>query len=267
MSGGYTPLFQSLSTGTLCGKWPDIGLWPIVLSLADKHGLVDVTAAYIASVTGLGLDEVTACLKRFCEPDAYSRSTEVAGARLVLIDPEHRDWGWKVVNHGKYREKARKAAYDADRTASGQDAERKRSARAATRDNPTRPDASRAVPLSDSDTDSDTRKDSRSRTRTGPSTRKRPSLPRPGDFTLTDERRARIQNKLPDADSEALFDAFTAHHDARDNKFADWDRALDTWISNAPRLGYQKRRSNAAGVQVSQEAPHGRAASGMPYAN
>ena len=65
MSGGYTPLFSSLSTGTLCGRWPDIGLWPIVLSLADRHGIVDVTPAYIARVTGLDLEEVTACMKRF----------------------------------------------------------------------------------------------------------------------------------------------------------------------------------------------------------
>ena len=40
---GYTPLFASLTTGTLCGKWPDVGLWPIILSLADRHGEVDVT--------------------------------------------------------------------------------------------------------------------------------------------------------------------------------------------------------------------------------
>ena len=32
MNTGYTPLFASLTTGTLCGRWPDSGLWPIVLS-------------------------------------------------------------------------------------------------------------------------------------------------------------------------------------------------------------------------------------------
>jgi hypothetical protein len=145
---GYTPLFSSLTTGTLCGRWPDVGLWPIVLSLADRHGVVDVTPAYISGITGLALEEVIACMRRFGEPDPYSRSSEVGGVRLVLVDPERRDWGWRIVNHGKYREKARKAAYDANRTESGRDADRKRQARA-TRDVPTRPDASRAVPLSD----------------------------------------------------------------------------------------------------------------------
>lgn len=155
---GYTPLFSTLTTGTLCGKWPDIGLWPIVLSMTDRHGVVDCTQAYIAGVTGLPLADVTACMRRFCEPDPGSRSDEFSGARLVLLD-DHRDWGWRVVNHGMYREKARKAAYDTERTESGSDAERKRTERAAhksvSRAVPTHPATSRALPLSDSDSDSD----------------------------------------------------------------------------------------------------------------
>lgn len=146
MSGGYTPLFASIVTGTLYGRWPDIGLWPIVLAIADRHGLVDVTPHYLAGATGLPVDDVIACMKRFCEPDPYSRSKADGGSRLVLLD-DHRDWGWQVVNHSKYREKARKASYDSQRTESGIDAERKR----ASRDVPTSPAMSRAVPLSDSD--------------------------------------------------------------------------------------------------------------------
>jgi hypothetical protein len=147
MSGGYTPLFASLTTGTLCGRWPDVGLFPILLSLADRHGVVDVTTAYLAVVTGLPLDEVTACLQRFCQPDPYSRSSAEGGARLVLIDPENRNWGWRIVNHGRYRERARKASYDAARTDSGRDRDRKResrSLRSETRDVPTSPDESRS---------------------------------------------------------------------------------------------------------------------------
>lgn len=120
---GYTPLFSSLTTGTLCGKWPDIGLWPIVLSMADKHGVVDVTPAYISGVTGLAIDDVVACMRRFCEPDPYSRSTAESGARLSLVD-EHRDWGWRIVNHGMYREKARLAAKSAREVTTGRNAER-----------------------------------------------------------------------------------------------------------------------------------------------
>lgn len=151
---GYAPLFDTLTKGTLCGRWPDIGLWPIVLSLADRHGVVDVTPDYLSRVTGLAEPEVTACMARFCQPDPSSRSGAAGGARLVLLD-EHRAWGWRVVNHGLYRERARKAAFDAERTASGKDAERKK----ASRDIPTRPAKSRADPLSDSDSNTDSNKE------------------------------------------------------------------------------------------------------------
>jgi hypothetical protein len=122
---GYTPLFASLTTGTLCGRWPDVGLWAIVLSLSNRHGLLDVTPMYLSTVTGLPQLDVVACMRRFCETDPYSRTAVAGGARLTLID-EHRDWGWRIVNHGAYREKARKQMQQIESTASGRDADRKR---------------------------------------------------------------------------------------------------------------------------------------------
>ncbi len=156
---GYTPLFSSLTTGTLYGRWPDIGLWTIILALADKNGAVDVTPNYLAGVTGLPATEIIACMKRFCEPDPQSRSRIEGGARLVLIDPA-REWGWLVVNHSYYREKARKQMQQAEATESGRDAERKRVARerAMSSDVQPRPAKSGADRLSDSDSDSDSDK-------------------------------------------------------------------------------------------------------------
>jgi uncharacterized protein YdaU (DUF1376 family) len=110
-------------------------------------------------------------------------------------------------------------------------------------------------------------KHSRAGARAAASDRKQPKVRRPNDFTLTDGRRARILAKLPDADPEALFEAFTAHHDAQGSTFASWDRALDTWLSNAPQFGYRQRVNAAAERSSSEEAPHGRAGSGLPYAN
>jgi hypothetical protein len=166
MSGGYVPLFESLTTGTLCGRWPDVGLWPIILSLSDRFGAVDVTVAYLARVTGLAEEDVTACMQRFCKPDPYSRSSEKGGARLILIDSERRNWGWRVVNHGKYAERARKRAYDERRQESGQNAERLKAARGSSRRDPTQSDATRDDPLS-SHLNS-TNKDSRPLARTVP---------------------------------------------------------------------------------------------------
>jgi hypothetical protein len=116
---GYTPLFSSLTTGTLCGRWPDIGLWPIILSMADKNGVVDVTTQYISSVTGLEHGQVVECMNRFCQPDPGSRTNDLDGARLALVDPS-RSWGWRIVNHGKYKEKARLMAKSAREVATGQ---------------------------------------------------------------------------------------------------------------------------------------------------
>ena len=147
---GYTPLFGSLTTGTLCGRWPDIGLWPVILSMSDKAGDVDVTCNYIATVTGLELEEVEACMTRFCGADRKSRSGEESGARLVLLEP-HRDWGWHIVNHGKYREKARKMAFDQSRIEDGRNAERMR-----TRRDPRGPAKTRLDPPSNADANADT---------------------------------------------------------------------------------------------------------------
>jgi hypothetical protein len=151
---GYVPLFDSLTKGTLCGKWPDIGLWPIVLSLSDKNGVVDCTPDYIAGVTGMTIDDVSACMDRFCAPDPKSRSAAAGGARLVLLD-EHRQWGWQVVNHSSYREKARKQMQQNQATESGRDAERKRLEREKSGGVQSRPAVSGADRPSDADADSD----------------------------------------------------------------------------------------------------------------
>jgi hypothetical protein len=250
MSGGYTPLFDSLTTGTLCGRWPDVGLWPIVLSLADRHGVVDVTPAYIASVTGLPIADVIACMKRFCEPDPYSRSNAEDGARLVLIEPQSRQWGWRIVNHGKYREKARKAAYDADRTASGADATRKREQRNEGRDVPTRPDASRAVPLSDK-----TRQDSDE----SKSAHKRATR-LPESFT-PDLEHARQQ--LPDIDAQAEAERFKDYWLAKSGAGAvksDWPATWRNWIRNCVE---NKRYARIASEQSTANSgePNGHAKS------
>lgn len=151
---GYTPVFGSVFTGTLSGKYPDTAAWLFFLALADKHGVVDMTPQYISNVTGMPLEELLGCIERFMQPDPHSRSNAEEGRRLVLVD-ESRPWGWRIVNHGKYRERARLQAKNAEAVGTGREAERKRQARlsAAVR---------RCPPLSDpSDTDTDTDTDAK----------------------------------------------------------------------------------------------------------
>ena len=116
-----------------------------MLALADKNGHVDKTPQYISAVTGMPVDELAGCIERFMQPDPASRSSAEEGRRLVLIDPS-RSWGWRIVNHEKYREKARLAAKNADAIATGREAERKRHVRASAgvRRNPPLSDLSNA---------------------------------------------------------------------------------------------------------------------------
>lgn len=135
----------------MCGKWPDTGVWVCLLTLSDKFGHVDVSPRYISSVTGIPEADLLECIARFMAPDSESRTTNDDGRRLELLDPS-RPWGWKIINFQKYRDRARKKAWDAERTASGKDAERKRQQRGQSESVPTCPDAARPSPLSDTNT-------------------------------------------------------------------------------------------------------------------
>lgn len=154
---GYTPVFDSVFHGTLCGKWPTLPVWLTILPMADKNGHIDMTFQAMSALTGWPIDLLRQAITELCAPDPESRSDAEEGRRLVPIDPS-RSWGWRVVNHGKYREKARKATFDAARVEDGRNAERLRARRSATRDDPTRPDATRADPPSNTNTNTNEEK-------------------------------------------------------------------------------------------------------------
>ena len=141
MSGGYTPVFSTVLDGTLYGRWPHTGVWLCLLSQCDRLGRIDAVPALLAAKIGVSESVLRECVADFMAPDPGSRTGDLEGRRLELIDSS-RDWGWRVINHSLYRERARKQAYDSARTASGRDAERKRS-----REVPTPPAKSREVPL------------------------------------------------------------------------------------------------------------------------
>jgi hypothetical protein len=142
---GYTPLFDTTLTGTLYGRWPHTGIWACLLSRASREGVIDETPQALAAAIGVPVETLMDCIRDFMNPDRDSRSPEHEGRRLALIH-EHRSWGWRIVNHGKYKEKARKKSFDETRTATGDDAERKRNERAS-REVPRSPDESRDIPL------------------------------------------------------------------------------------------------------------------------
>jgi hypothetical protein len=149
---GYTPLFNTALDGTLYGKWPHTGIWTCLLSQMDKHGNVDMNPNLLADKIGVPVDLLMSCINDFMQPDPGSRTKDHEGRRLGLIDPEARQWGWRVLNYAKYREKARKQQHQQVATETGKDAERKRRER----DVQTCPDVSGYDRPSDSYADTNT---------------------------------------------------------------------------------------------------------------
>jgi hypothetical protein len=222
---GYTPVFSTVFTGTLHGRWPDTGLWLCLLAMADKHGLIDCTPQYIAGVTGLSAEDVIGCIERFTRPDPYSRSQDEEGRRLIPIDPA-RPWGWRIVNHGKYREKARLQSRDSQRTESGADAKRKRKSPEVPRIPPLSP----SRPLSDADADSNKEKRGmEKRAARAPIAHRLPE-----NFELTPQRQATAKAEAvnPEREFARFCDHWRAASGANARKL-DWDAAWRNWCRKA----------------------------------
>jgi len=223
---GYAVVFDSIFTGTLCGRYPDTAAWLFLLALKDKNGVVDMTPQYISSVTGMPVADLLACISRFMEPDPHSRSTVEQGRRLVPIAAD-RDWGWRIVNHAAYREKARLISKSEREVTTGSNRERLKTAA-----HRRSPPLTAANPLSDADADADA--DKREEVE-GKRARRAPTAKRlPDDFTLTDSRKATA--KAEGADPEREFAKFTDHWKSASGANArkhDWDAAWRNWCRKA----------------------------------
>lgn len=99
----YVKLFASLYQGTLRGRSHAILVFTNLLANADQYGHVDKHWAAIAGEVGLTVDDVKIAVHELEAPDPESRTQAEEGRRIVPLD-EHRAWGWRIVNYGKYRE-------------------------------------------------------------------------------------------------------------------------------------------------------------------
>ncbi len=77
-------------------------VWVLMLAAADRDGIVDATHASLARKFNEPLEDVRFAIGVLESPDPQSRSQAEEGRRLVRID-DHRDWGWRIVNYGMYR--------------------------------------------------------------------------------------------------------------------------------------------------------------------
>lgn len=162
----YTKVFRSIYDGTLADNWQAMVTFQQMLILADAQGVVDMTIASIARITGIPLEILQAGIAVLEAPDAGSRTPEMEGRRIARLDA-HRDWGWFLVNFAKYRAmQSREEKNEADR-------ERMRAKRAAERSNLSQVVSCRSnlsrdvasvadVAHTDTDTYTDTKKDQKS---------------------------------------------------------------------------------------------------------
>ncbi|MFX0194593.1 MAG: hypothetical protein ACFFCW_00600 [Candidatus Hodarchaeota archaeon] len=106
LMSGYTPLFQSIVTSSIWNESDTTRIvWISLLALADSDGKVEGSAAGLAPVARVKIEQCEKALEKLKAPDPYSRTKEHEGRRIIEIDG-----GWQILNHGKFRQRAKSRA-------------------------------------------------------------------------------------------------------------------------------------------------------------
>jgi len=98
----YAKIYAQIFDSSLREKWQAWVVFVAMLALADADDEVDMTPEALAARTGLPGSIVSEGIEWLTRPDPHSRSPEAEGRRIVRLD-DHRSWGWKIVNRGKYK--------------------------------------------------------------------------------------------------------------------------------------------------------------------
>lgn len=99
----YAKVFASLWDGTLGRQHSAWSVFVFMLANCDAKGVFEQTPEQIAARTGMDISEVEKGLRVLEQADRRSRTPTEDGRRIVRLD-EHRDWGWRIVNYGLYRD-------------------------------------------------------------------------------------------------------------------------------------------------------------------
>lgn len=99
----YGKIFESIYDSSISEDWQVMIIFQQLIVLCDWHGIVDMTPEAISRRTNIPLEIIQYGLKALQEPDTGSRSPLMQGKRITLLEPEHRNWGWLIVNHEYYR--------------------------------------------------------------------------------------------------------------------------------------------------------------------
>ena len=99
----YSRVFLQILDSSLAEDWQARHLFEDVLKLVDRDGVLDMTVGALSRRINMPREIVQAKLRVLMAPDPESRTPTEEGRRLVLLDPDGRDWGWRVVNWGHYQ--------------------------------------------------------------------------------------------------------------------------------------------------------------------
>jgi hypothetical protein len=100
----YAKLYRQMYEGTLVapGNWEVLVTFQQLLILADCEGVVDMTPDAISRVTTIPPMIITKGIAALEQSDPNSRTPDEDGRRIVRLS-DTRPWGWRIVNHAKYR--------------------------------------------------------------------------------------------------------------------------------------------------------------------
>lgn len=99
----YGKIFTQIYDSSIAENYQTRLVFQDLIILSDMNGVVDMTHEAISRRTNVPIEVVRQAITELELPDPRSRSPVEAGARIVRLD-EHRDWGWIIVNHQRFRD-------------------------------------------------------------------------------------------------------------------------------------------------------------------
>ena len=99
---GWTKLFSSIVTSSVwCEDHATVRVWVAMLAVGDADGIVEGSLPGFANLARVTVEEMRAAVDKLSSPDPDSRTPDHEGRRIEAIEG-----GWRILNHGRYREKA-----------------------------------------------------------------------------------------------------------------------------------------------------------------
>lgn len=245
----YGKIFEQIFDGSLRMNWKALITFQQMIILCNADGVIDMTHETIHFRTGIPLEIIKEGICELEKPDKKSRTPDEEGRRITRID-QHRDWGWKLVNHEHYKKLAsweEKKEKDRIRIQEKRAAEKTNKIKGVAEcRNPSQPVVKVAHTYTDTYTDTNTKKkniykkknENLQKEKTQKKQIKKTEWP--NDFVLDDKKRAyAIEHNIDENKLEDFFLDFKDWSLQHGAIYKDWDAAFRNRVRKAPEFGKQ----------------------------